>query len=128
MSAKQTGPAGTVKAPVGPPGKSLRVIVMTLSAAALLSGCASGWSHPSKTPEEARADDTQCNQEAETDSLLRAGRPRGDFGAVPGGPTAGSLGPSPMEMKDRDRVTQDFHSGYDSCMESKGYTRGKPKK
>lgn len=124
MNAKQTGPAGTVKAPFG--NVALHR-VLALAVAAMLAGCAGAWTNPSKTPEEARADETQCSQEAEQDSLLRAGRTRADFGAPPGGPTAGNLGPSPMQMKERDSVTRDFRSGMDICMESKGYTRGKPK-
>jgi hypothetical protein len=125
MNAKQTGPAGTVKTPFG---TAVLRGAIALAVAAMLAGCAGSWSHPSKTPEEARADETQCSQEAEQDSLLRAGRTRSEFGAPPGAPTAGSLGPSPMQMKDRDSVTQDFRSGMDICMESKGYTKGKPKR
>jgi hypothetical protein len=127
MNAKQTGPAGTVKGSLGHVGLRRAVALsLALALGAALSGCAGGWTHPSKTLDEVRADEAQCNQEAEDDSRLRAGASRADR-APPGGPTAGSLGPSPMEMRDRDRVTQDFHNGYDACMESKGYTKGKPK-
>src|SRR4051812_48782548 len=100
MNAKQTGPAGTVK------GFGLAQLAVGLFVC--LAGCAGGWTNPSKTPQEVNADEAQCNQEAEEDSRLRAGASRVDR-APPGGPTAGSLGPSPMEMHDRDRVTQDFH-------------------
>ena len=127
MRAKQTGPAGTVKGSLGTVMQGrLRALLLPLALGAALSGCAGGWSNPSKTPDEVRADEAQCNQEADEDSRLRAGASRADR-APPGAPTAGSLGPSPMEMRDRDRVTQDFRSGYDSCMESKGYTKGNPK-
>mgnify|MGYP006272160885 CR=1 FL=1 len=122
MQAKQTGPAGAVKAPWH---AALRGM-LAAAALGLLTSCASAWTHPSKTPEEQRADEAQCNQEAEQDSRLRAGAAFADR-APPGGPTAGNLGPSPMEMRDRERVTQDFHGGMDACMESKGYTKGKPK-
>jgi hypothetical protein len=119
MRAKQTGPAGTVKA--------LRLLIAAAMALSLLSGCASPWVNSSKTAAEAQADEAACSREAEEDSLARAGKPRADY-APPGGPTAGNLGRSPMEMRDRDAVSRDFNGGVDRCMEAKGYTHGKPGK
>lgn len=118
MRAKQTGPAWAVKALAG--------ALPLLTAALLLTACAGGWVNPNKTPAEMKADEAACNTQAEEDTLARSGRARADYGAPPGGPTAGSFGRSPMEMHDRDAATQDFRSGFDVCMESKGYTRGKP--
>ena len=120
MSAKQTGPHTTVKAlwPRLAGGVAAATFV-------LLAGCASdGWVNPNKTAAEIRGDQQTCTQEAQQDSLSRAGRTR-DYVAAPGGPGAGNLGASPMEMRDRNAVVQDFHGNYDRCMESKGYTQGK---
>ena len=119
MRAKQSGPAGTVKA--------LGLLLAATAAFPLLSGCAGAWVNPGKTPADTKADEAACSREAEEDSLARAGRPRADY-APPGGPTAGNLGRSPMEMRDRDAVAQDFNGGVERCMEAKGYTRGKPGK
>jgi hypothetical protein len=93
----------------------------------LLSGCAGGseWVNPNKTAAEARADEKICTHEAEEDALLRNGHARADYGLPPAGPGPGSMGPSPMQMKDRDATTRDFHRELDSCMEGKGYSRGK---
>ncbi|TAL00545.1 MAG: hypothetical protein EPO08_13250 [Rhodospirillaceae bacterium] len=114
---KQTGPEWAVK-------RFGRLAV--LAAAIILPGCSStgGWTHPDKSPAEVRADMDACDKIGEEDTLLREGRARADSGP-PGGPTAGNLGPSPMQMHDQSEATRDFHRSYDSCMESKGYTHGK---
>jgi len=112
---KQTGPERTVK------GLSRVGLVALL---AFVGGCsnASEWHNPAKSEAELHADMDICDKTGEEDALLKSGRPRADT-APPGGPTAGSFGRSPMQMHDQDATARDFHSSYDSCMESKGYTR-----
>ncbi len=123
MSAKQTGPHTTVKGlrPWAGGVAGLSLIV--------LSACAGpAWVNPNKTAAEVRADDASCTQEAQQDSLTRAGRTR-DYVAPPSAPMGAGqmggagLGQLPMDMRDRNAVTQDFHGQYDRCMESKGYTQ-----
>lgn len=120
MSAKQTGPHTTVKALWPHLARGFAALSLIV-----LAGCASSnWVNPNKTAAEARTDDATCTQEAQEDSLSRAGRTR-EYVAAPSGPTAGNPGPSPMQMRDRNAVVQDFHGNYDRCMESKGYTQAK---
>lgn len=120
MSAKQTGPHTTVKALWPQLARGFAALSLIV-----LAGCASSnWVNPNKTAAEARTDDATCTQEAQEDSLSRAGRTR-EYVAAPSGPTAGNPGPSPMQMRDRNAVVQDFHGNYDRCMESKGYTQAK---
>ena len=114
---KQTGPAHPVK------GLGL---LAALILAASLAGCHGGRTHPTKSAAEMKADMAECDHLSEEDALMRAGRPRGDYGLPPGAPSAGGYGPSPMEMHDRDAVVQDFRDSYDNCLSSKGYRREKP--
>jgi hypothetical protein len=117
MGGKQTGPGWTVKA-LAPAGTVLF----------LLAACSgAGWTQAGKSAADLDADRAACDRLAEEDALSRAGRQRADYGAPPGGPTAGSYGRSPMEMRDREVTAQDFRSTFDRCMEGKGYTRGTPR-
>jgi hypothetical protein len=120
---KQTGPERTVKG-LGRPNKAQDSLA-ALAVLAVLAGCAGGWTHPTKNKADMQADMDFCDKQSEEDALLRAGRSRTDYGMPPSGPTAGSYGQSPMQMHDRDATAQDFRSSFDSCMESKGYTRAK---
>lgn len=89
----------------------------------LLTGCAANdWVNPNKTAAEVRADQSICTLESQQDSLSRAGRTR-DYVAPPSAQNTAGFGTSPMEMRDRNAVVQDFHAEYDRCMESRGYTR-----
>ena len=111
---KQTGPAWAVKG---------LAVITAFAALTGLAGCnATEWSNPKKTAAETRADTSACNKLGEEDALERSGRPRADSGP-PGGPRPGLQGTSPMEMHDQRAAAHDFHSSFDTCMESKGYTR-----
>lgn len=123
MSAKQTGPHTTVKG-LRPWALLPRLArgFAGLSLIVLAACAADDWVNPNKTAAEVRGDQAICTQEAQQDSLSRAGRTR-DYVAPPGGPTKGNLGMSPMEMRERNAVTQDFHGNYDRCMESRGYAK-----
>ena len=125
MQAKQTGPARMVK------GRAVwerLAILAAVPCALTLAACATGWVNPSKTPAEMRADDEGCSRNAEEDALMRSGRTRADYGAPPSGPAPGGYGQTPMQMHDRDSTARDFSGAYERCMESKGYTRGSPKR
>jgi hypothetical protein len=94
-----------------------------------LAACSGGgWTNPEKSKADAQADMQACEKQSEEDALQRSGHARADYGMPPGGPTpggAGSAGPSPMQMHDRNAVAHDYHNAYDDCMESKGYTRAR---
>ena len=128
---KQTGPAEAVKTQgrMTPRGALRRGSCVAFAGLAL-AACSStgGWTSPEKSKADAQADMQVCEKQSEEDALQRSGHARADYGMPPGGPVpggAGSAGPSPMQMRDHDAAARDYHSSYDNCMESKGYTRDK---
>ncbi len=120
--AKQTGPLRAVKKKQHLLQRGL--LVVGLTAGAITAGCASTWHHPRKEGAEAAADERECSQRAEENTLTRAGRQRVDYRLGTPDPNPGmSRGPSPMQMLDRRETQDDFGRDFENCMTSKGYSK-----
>lgn len=121
--AKQTGPLHAVKKKQHLLHRGL-LAAAGLAVLAVTAGCASTWHHPRKEGAEAAADERECSQRAEENTLQRAGRERADFRLGTPEPNPGmSRGETPMQMLDR-RATQDsFSRDFENCMTSKGYSK-----
>jgi hypothetical protein len=120
--AKQTGPLRAVKKKHG----FLRhgLLIVGLSAIAVTAGCASTWNHPRKVGAEAAADERECSQRAEENTLQRRGRERADYRLGTPDPNPGmSRGETPMQMLDRRETQDDFSRDFENCMTSKGYSK-----
>jgi hypothetical protein len=88
-----------------------------------LTGCdTTEWSNPKKSAAETKADIAACNKLGEEDALDRTATPRADT-APRGGPVPGGRGNTPMDLANHSAAARDFHSSFNNCMESKGYTR-----
>jgi hypothetical protein len=120
--AKQSGPLHAVKKK----HRLLRrgLLVVGLSAFAVTAGCASTWTHPRKAGAEAAADERECSQRAEENTLQRRGRERADYRLGTPDPNPGmSRGETPMQMLDRRETQDDFTRDFENCMTSKGFSK-----
>ncbi len=120
--AKQTGPLHAVKKKQ----RFLRcgLLIASLAALTVTSGCASTWHHPRKEGAEAAADERECSQRAEENVLTRTGRQRADYRLGTPDPNPGmSRGENPMQMHDRRETQDDFGRDFENCMTSKGYSK-----
>jgi len=123
--AKQTGPLHAVKAKRHALRRAAARAAAGLGLIALISGCASTWHHPRKAGAEAAADERDCTQRAEENALSRAGRQRADYRLGTPEPLPGmSRGESPMQMLDRRATQDDYGRDFESCMTSRGYSKG----
>jgi len=93
----------------------------------LVSGCASTWHNPGKSPQEAAADEKFCSTEAEDTALTRASRQKVDYDRLQGSSPipATTRGETPMQLADRARTEDVYTREFESCMRTKGYTQGK---
>ncbi len=92
----------------------------------LVSGCASTWHNPAKSPEEARADEQHCASDAEDITFTRENRQKVEYGHEGTDPLPGmSRGETPIQMQDRVKTENAYTREFESCMSSKGYTQGK---
>jgi hypothetical protein len=93
----------------------------------LVSGCASTWHHPAKSPQEASADEKLCATEAEDTALTRAARQKVDYERMQqNSPIASNgRGETPMQLADRGHTEDVYAREFQSCMRRKGYTQGK---
>ena len=120
--AKQTGRGCGVKSM---PSLAISRLAAAGAMIALLSGCASTWHNPAKSPEEARADEQQCAADAEDITLTRASQQKIDYGHTPDPMPGMSRGETPIQMQDRVKTENAYTREFESCMSSKGYTQGK---
>ncbi len=119
--AKQTGHGCGVKRAGAHPFIQYAAIWALLAAVA---GCASTWSNPSKSIEEAAADEKLCASEAEEIALARAARQKVDYGRVPGNAMPGlNRGETPMQLQERSRTENTYAREFESCMRSKGFSQ-----
>lgn len=120
--AKQSGPLRGVKQRIL--GR-MTITIAGLCLGATLVGCASPWHHPRKAGAEAAADERECAQRAEENTLQRAGRQRADYRLGTPDPNPGmSRGPTPMQMLDRRQTQDSYGRDFENCMTGKGYTKG----
>lgn len=123
--AKQTGRACWVK---GAERKGLGQFAVLGALLALVSGCASTWHNPGKSPQEAAADEKFCATEAEDTALTRASRQKVDYDRIQGSSPipANTRGETPMQLADRARTEDTYTREFELCMRTKGYTQGQP--
>jgi hypothetical protein len=93
----------------------------------MLAGCASPWTNPRKSPQEAAADEKACAADSQDTALTRAATHREVYGGNPPPLPGMNRGENPMQMRDRVNTERDYNHEFESCMKSKGYTQGKPK-
>lgn len=95
--------------------------------ATALSGCAgTPWQQPGKTEKQRDQDLAKCERDAEAQALAQRGATRGDYGLATRGPDAAldSRGLSPLQLKDKSELANDFDALVGRCMKAKGYAQG----
>ena len=109
--------------------KSVKRVVITWLAAgaalAQLSGCASTWHNPQRTPQEAKMDEQACAKEAEETTLTRSAQQKVEYGRNNGPLPNLSRGETPMQLQQRSRTEDLYAREFESCMTGKGYSQGK---
>jgi hypothetical protein len=92
-------------------------------AAAALAACATTWTNPTKSPDEARVDYKSCASEAEETALARASTQRVDYGRTSPVQPGMNRGENPMQLVDRMQTENTYERDFESCMRSKGYSQ-----